>query len=120
MQRDHYKGVLTSEPSSSGRRTEMDKLDRETQRLIADAIEAGIKKGMEKALGMYGEVWLTAEEVVKQFGMISEDFLKRKGKLLPRERVEYVGEDGLVHVGKWAYPRNRIQEMIMSGELRCL
>jgi hypothetical protein len=98
----------------------MDKLDRETQRLIADAIEAGIKKGMEKALGMYGEVWLTAEEVVKQFGMISEDFLKRKGKLLPRERVEYVGEDGLVHSGKWAYPRNRIQEMIMSGELRCL
>ena len=50
----------------------MSKLDRETQRMIADAIEAGIKKGMEKALGMYGEVWLTAEEVVKQFGMISQ------------------------------------------------
>ena len=98
----------------------MSKLDRDTQRMIAEAIEVGIKKGMEKALGMYGEVWLTAEDVVKQFGMISEDFLKRKGKLLPRERVEYVGEDGLVHVGKWAYPRNRIQEMIMSGELRCL
>lgn len=99
----------------------MSKLDIETQRLIADAIEVGIKKGMEKALGMYGEVWLTAEDVVKQFGMISEDFLKRKGKLLPRERVEYVGDDGLVHAGgKWAYPRNRIQEMIMSGELRCL
>jgi hypothetical protein len=98
----------------------MAKLDRETQKLIADAIEAGIKKGMEKALGMYGEVWLTTDEVVKQFGMISEDFLKRKGKLLPRERVEYMGEDGLVHTGKWAYPRNRMQEMIASGELRCL
>lgn len=98
----------------------MSKLDRDTQRMIAEAIEVGIKKGMEKALGVYGEVWLSAEDVVKQFGMISEDFLKRKGKLLPRERVEYVGEDGLVHAGKWAYPRNRIQEMIMSGELRCL
>lgn len=96
------------------------KLDRETERLIAEAIEAGIKKGMEKAMGVYCEVWLTGEEVVKQFGMISEDFLKRKGKLLPRERVEYVGEDGLVHVGKWAYPRNRLQEMIQRGELRCL
>lgn len=98
----------------------MSKLDRDTQRMIAAAIEVGIKKGMEKALGMYGEVWMTGEEVVKQFGMISEDFLKRKGKLLPRERVEYVGEDGLVHVGKWAYPRNRLQEMIQRGELRCL
>jgi hypothetical protein len=98
----------------------MSKLDRETQRMIAEAIEVGIKKGMEKALGVYGEVWLTAEDVVKQFGMISEDFIKRRGKLLPRARVEYVGEDGLVHVGKWAYPRNRIQEMIMSGEMKCL
>lgn len=98
----------------------MSKLDKETQDLIAAAIEKGIQRGMEKAMGIYTEVWLTADEVVKQFGMLSEDFLKRKGKLLPRERVEYVGEDGLVHVGKWAYPRNRIQEMIMSGELRCL
>jgi hypothetical protein len=98
----------------------MSKLDRDTQRMIAEAIEEGIRKGMEKALGVYGEVWLSAEDVVKQFGMISEDFLKRKGKLLPRERVEYVGEDGMVHAGKWAYPRNRLQEMIASGELRCL
>jgi hypothetical protein len=98
----------------------MSKLDRDTQRMIAEAIEEGIRKGMEKAMGVYGEVWLSAEDVVKQFGMISEDFLKRKGKLLPRERVEYVGEDGMVHVGKWAYPRNRLQEMIASGELRCL
>lgn len=98
----------------------MGKLDKDTQDLIASAIEKGIQRGMEKAMGIYTEVWLTADEVVKQFGMISEDFLKRRGKLLPRERVEYVGEDGMVHAGKWAYPRNRLQEMIASGELRCL
>lgn len=98
----------------------MSKLDRETQRLIADAIEAGITKGMEKALGMYGEVWLSAEDVVKQFGMLSEDFLKRKGKLLPRERVEWQDKNGVVHQGAWAYPRNEIQRMIQAGELRCL
>jgi hypothetical protein len=98
----------------------MGKLDKDTQDLIAAAIEKGIQRGMEKAMGIYTEVWLTADEVVKQFGMISEDFLKRRGKLLPRERVEYVGEDGMVHAGKWAYPRNRLQEMIASGELRCL
>ena len=120
MQCDYNKDFLTGKPSGARGKGMSGKLDRETERLIADAIEAGIKKGMEKALGMYGEVWLTAEDVVKQFGMISEDFLKRKGKLLPRERVEYVGEDGLVHVGKWAYPRNRLQEMIQRGELRCL
>ena len=120
MQCDYNKDFLTGKPSGARGKGMSGKLDRETERLIADAIEAGIKKGMEKALGMYGEVWLTAEDVVKQFGMISEDFLKRKGKLLPRERVEYVGEDGMVHVGKWAYPRNRLQEMIQRGELRCL
>ena len=120
MQCDYNKDFLTGKPSGARGKGMSGKLDRETERLIADAIEAGIKKGKEKALGMYGEVWLTAEDVVKQFGMISEDFLERKGKLLPRERVEYVGEDGMVHVGKWAYPRNRLQEMIQRGELRCL
>lgn len=98
----------------------MSKLDKETQRLIADAIEAGIKKGMEKALGVYSEVWLTAEDVVKQFGMISEDFIKRRGKLLPRKRLEWMDEKWVVHWGAWAYPRNELQRMIQAGELRCL
>lgn len=98
----------------------MSKLDRDTQRMIAEAIEVGIKKGMEKALGVYGEVWLTADEVVKQFGMISEDFIKRRGKLLPRERMEWQDEKGVVHQGAWAYPRNELQRMIQAGELRCL
>lgn len=98
----------------------MKKLDKEMQDLLAAAIEKGIQKGMEKALGMYGEVWLSAEEVVKQFGMISEDFIKRRGKLLPRERMEWLDEKGVVHQGAWAYPRNELQRMIQAGELRCL
>lgn len=97
----------------------MKKLDNETQRMIADAIERGVAKAVEK-MKMYGEVWLTADKVVEQFGMISEDFMKRKGKLLPRKRLEYLGEDGLMHFGKWAYPRNQLQEMIASGEMNCL
>ena len=98
----------------------MSKLDKYTQDLIAAAIENGIQKGMEKAMGIYSEVWLTAEELVKQFGMISEDFIKRRGKLLPRERMEWQDKNGVVHQGAWAYPRNEIQRMIQAGELRCL
>lgn len=98
----------------------MSKLDKETQALIAAAIEKGIQMGMEKAMGIYSEVWLTADEVVKQFGMISEDFIKRRGKLLPRERMEWQDKNGVVHPGCWAYPRNEIQRMIQAGELRCL
>lgn len=98
----------------------MKKLDKETQDLLAAAIEKGIQRGMVKAMGIYSEVWLTAEELVKQFGMISEDFIKRRGRLLPRERVEWQDDKGVVHQGVWAYPRNEIQRMIQSGELRCL
>jgi hypothetical protein len=98
----------------------MGKLDKNTQDLIAAAIEKGIQKGMEKAMGIYSEVWLTADEVVKQFGMISEDFIKRRGKLLPRERMEWMDEKGVLHQGAWAYPRNELQRMIQAGELRCL
>lgn len=98
----------------------MSKLDKDTQDLIAAAIEKGIQRGMEKAMGIYSEVWLTAEELVKQFGMISEDFIKRRGKLLPRERMEWQDKNGVVHPGCWAYPRNEIQRMIQAGELRCL
>lgn len=98
----------------------MSKLDKETQALIAASIEKGIQRGMEKAVGIYSEVWLTADELVKQFGMISEDFIKRRGKLLPRERMEWQDKNGVVHQGAWAYPRNEIQRMIQAGELRCL
>jgi hypothetical protein len=97
----------------------MKKLDNETQRMIADAIERGVAKAVEK-MKVYGEVWLTADKVVEQFGMISADFMKRNGKLLPREKIEWVDNDGVLHQGVWAYPRNRLQEMIASGELKCL
>ena len=48
MQCDDNKDFLTGKPSGAGWKGMSGKLDRETERLIADAIEAGIKKGMEK------------------------------------------------------------------------
>lgn len=99
----------------------MKKLDKETQDLLAAAIEKGIQKGMEKAMGIYTEVWLTAEEVTKQFGMISEDFISRHGKLLPRKRLGWMDKNGIMHEGgPYGYARNEIQRMIQSGEIMCM
>ena len=36
---------------------------------------------------MYEEVWLTGEQLCEKFGMISEGWLEKTGKYLPRERM---------------------------------
>lgn len=63
------------------------------------------------------EVWLRSEDFLKQFGMFNKDWLEHNGWRLPRERAEFVGDDGKTRVTRWAYPRNEIQRMIRDREL---
>ena len=84
-------------------------------------LKAVVRRTMEEQMEMYSEVWLTADEVVKQFGMISEDFIKRRGKLLPRKRLGWMDKNGIMHEGgPYGYARNEIQRMIQSGEIMCM
>lgn len=93
------------------------KLDRD----LRAAIVSEVKTATLMAAQAYTEVWLTADELVKQFGMFNKDWLKRYGQLLPRTKVTVTDETtGEEHSTRWAYPRNRIQDMITSGRMRML
>ena len=98
----------------------MKRLDKETQQIVAWAIEEGIRKGLEKALAMT-DVWLSPEGVTKNFAMLSKDFVARRGKLLPRSKGAWRDKNGVVHeTGSWAYSRNGIAEMIADGRIMCM
>lgn len=85
--------------------------------LRADVVDT-IRQVMVEMMEGKDEVWMTAEQLCAQFGMISAEWLHRYGELLPRERIEVVMEDGSRKVSRWAYPRNKIQRAIREGKMR--
>lgn len=87
-------------------------LDRHTRKAVADAARDAVRDAMAEAMEIYGEHWLTAEELVEKFGFFTKDWLKRYGCTLGRERFEVVDGEGRRHVSKWAYPEHKIQRMI--------
>ena len=89
------------------------KLDKETQAIISSAIERGIQSAMETS----SERWLTADELCKQFGMFTKDWLRRYGHTVPRERLEVTdASTGETRCSHWAYPMHRIERWIQERE----
>ena len=82
-----------------------------------------VRRAVEEEREMYDEVWLTEKQLLEQFGMFTHDWLKKYGQCLQPARAIVVDEKGIEHPTQGcAYPRNKIQRMIASGEitkLRC-
>lgn len=94
-------------------------LDKETRLAIAQVVEKTVQENMSS----YCEVWLSEDELLKQFGMLSPNWVKRYGMLLPRTRFEVtiINKDGRkTKRTRWAYARNKIQKWIADGTIRTL
>ena len=77
-----------------------------------------LRRAIEEEREMYDEVWLTERELIAQFGMFTHDWLKKYGQCLQPARAIVVDEQGVEHPTQgWAYPKNKIQRMIASGEI---
>lgn len=77
-----------------------------------------VRRAIEEEREMYDEVWLTERELIAQFGMFTHDWLKKYGQCLQPARAIVVDEQGVEHPTQgWAYPKNKIQRMIASGEI---
>lgn len=64
------------------------------------------------------EVWLSKDDFLRQFGMFTEDWLKRYGYLLPRVRVSVSDEvTGKMRCSQFAYARNAVQRLISENRL---
>lgn len=79
-----------------------------------------VRDAMRHVMEEYEEVWLSESEFLKQFQMFNPSWLRRYGSLLPRTRV-IVNDNGKEHTGQsWAYPRNKIQRMIIENQIKQL
>lgn len=87
-------------------------------RMLRAEIVATVRQTMTEVLEGADEVWLKPKQLIEQFGMFSQEWIDRNGHLLPRENVSVIWPDGTEKETRWAYPKHRINRMIMNGELK--
>lgn len=79
-----------------------------------------VRRAIEEERELYNEHWLTGEQLCEQFGMFTPSWLKTYGHTLHRKQAIVYDQKGDAHKTGWAYPRNLIQRMIQSGEIKSL
>ena len=88
-------------------------MDRKLREDLIKAAERGAYLAMMRA----NEQYISAEELCKQFQMIPKSWLKTHKHLLPQGTLRYRDKDGNEKVTNPAYPKHRINQMIMEGKL---
>lgn len=91
-------------------------LDKQTREAIID----GVRKAQVEMNEIYSEEWLTGDQLCKQIGFFTKEWLHNYGITLPRECVRVSDENGVCHKTRWCYPKKKILRMIHDGELRGL
>ena len=95
-------------------------LERSFKNELMAAIRAIIRRCINEVRDENEEVWLSKDEFLTQFGMFSDEWLKRYGDTIPRTQAIVTEADGESHATRWAYPRNKIQRMIADGSIKQL
>ena len=94
-----------------------DKLNQIKFRLfVSETIQSEMAK-ISEALELNKEEWVTSKVLSERMPMLSADFIKKYGKVLPRERIVYE-EDGQTKTTRFMYPLNKIGRLVASGQLR--
>ena len=76
-----------------------------------------VSKAAQDAYLLYNEEWISGKELCEQFQMIPKSWLKTHKHLLPQSSVRYMDKDGVVKETNPAYPKHRINQMILEGNL---
>ena len=95
-------------------------LDRYFKNELKACISAILTRCLHDLRDENEEVWLSKEEFLKQFGMFTDDWLKKYGETLPRTPATVIDKNGAEHSTRFAYPRNKIQAMIRDGRIKQL
>lgn len=91
----------------------MDKMEKAEIKIL---LKTTIRETLEGA----EERWVEKEELMKQFQMLNNDFLKKYGDRLGRTRAEYKDKNGKLRHTHWAYPVHKINRMIEDGTIKNL
>ena len=84
-------------------------------RKLREDIMAEVQKALAAAMLRMEERWLTADELCKQFGMFTKDWVEKYGDVLPRKRVKVTHLNGETRGTRWAYPQHQIAMNIANG-----
>lgn len=76
-----------------------------------------VNQAAREAYLLYNEEWISGKELCKQFQQIPKSWLKTHKHLLPQSTTRYLDKDGNVKETNPAYPKHRINQMIMEGKL---
>lgn len=90
-------------------------MDTKLRSMVAQEVRAAVLQAMEGA----NEVWLSGEQLTKQFAFFTKSWLKSYGHTLPRTQAVVFANDG-EHKTGWCYPLHKIQSMVQSGEIKQL
>ena len=89
-------------------------------RIFEAKLLALIDRKMTERLEGADEVWLKPKQLLEQFGMLSQEWLDTNGHLLPREYASVIWPGDKEVCTRYAYPKHKINRMIMNGELKGL
>ena len=84
-------------------------------RKLREEIVAEVQRAVEAAMVKANERWITADELCKQFGMFTKDWVEHYGDCLPRKRVKVTHLNGETRGTRWAYPQHQIALNIANG-----
>jgi len=84
-------------------------------RQLRQEIREDVQKAITLQMISIQEEYLSAEELCKQFAMITPKLLKYHGDIFPRKRITMTGMNGVSKSSHWAYPRFEIAMNIANG-----
>lgn len=88
-------------------------------RMLRAEIIATVRQTVADVMEGADEVWLSPEDMCKQFSMFTPEWLRRHGELLPREKVRIVLVGRFVKESRsWSYPKHKINRLIREGRMR--
>ncbi len=84
-------------------------------RQLKQEIREDVQKAISLQMISLQEQWLSADDLCKQFAMITPKLLKYHGDIFPRRRITMTGMNGVTKSTHWAYPRHEIAMNIANG-----
>ena len=84
-------------------------------RKLREDLIAAAERGAYLAMMRANEQYLTADELCKQFGMFTKDWVEKYGDVLPRKRVKVTHLNGETRGTRWGYAKMEIAENLRNG-----
>ena len=84
-------------------------------RQLRKEIREDVQKAIMASVAQMQEQWMSADELCKQFAMITPKLLKYHGDIFPRKKITMTGINGVTKSTHWAYPRYQIAMNIANG-----